>query len=105
MGTLCTDGAPAMLGNISGLAALVKKEAPVFGHMNDVSLSIQGRTVTIMDASETLQALLAKLPLWKKRLEVHNYANLPIYWRKCSYRKIKSYKCLYMQKCVDIWKP
>ncbi|XP_042210866.1 protein ZBED8-like [Homarus americanus] len=26
--TLCTDGAPAMLGNTSGLAALVKKEAP-----------------------------------------------------------------------------
>ncbi|XP_042208670.1 protein ZBED8-like [Homarus americanus] len=28
LGTLCTDGAPAMLGNTSGFAALVKKEAP-----------------------------------------------------------------------------
>ncbi|XP_042217594.1 protein ZBED8-like, partial [Homarus americanus] len=26
--TLCTDGEPAMLGNTSGFAALVKKEAP-----------------------------------------------------------------------------
>ena len=29
-------------------------------------------------ASETMQALLAKLPLWKKRLEAHNYVNFPI---------------------------
>ncbi|XP_042203602.1 protein ZBED8-like [Homarus americanus] len=28
LGTLCTDGAPAMLGNPSGFATLVKKEAP-----------------------------------------------------------------------------
>lgn len=28
LGSLCTDGAPAMLGNTSGFAALVKKEAP-----------------------------------------------------------------------------
>ncbi|XP_042228849.1 protein ZBED8-like [Homarus americanus] len=28
LGTLCTDGAPAMLSNTSGFAALVKKEAP-----------------------------------------------------------------------------
>ncbi|KAI6659596.1 Protein ZBED8-like [Oopsacas minuta] len=28
LGSLCTDGAPTMLGNRSGFAALVKKEAP-----------------------------------------------------------------------------
>ena len=28
IGSLCTDGAPAMLGETSGFASLVKKEAP-----------------------------------------------------------------------------
>lgn len=59
---------------IHGLAYLTD----IFGHMNEVSLSMQGHAVTIMDAAETLQALLAKLPLWKRRVETHNYANFPI---------------------------
>ncbi|XP_042223912.1 protein ZBED8-like [Homarus americanus] len=46
--------------------------------MNEVNLPIQGPGVTIMDAAETLQAFLAKLPLWKRRLEADNYANFPM---------------------------
>ncbi|KAK4322436.1 hypothetical protein Pmani_006776 [Petrolisthes manimaculis] len=30
-----------------------------------------------MDASERLQSFLAKLPLWKRRLEANIYANFP----------------------------
>ena len=59
---------------IHGLAYM----ADIFGHMNDTNLSIQGTTVNMMDAAERLQALLAKLPLWKRRIEVGNYANFPI---------------------------
>jgi len=59
---------------IHGLAYLTD----IFGHMNVVSLSIQDPAVTIMDAAENLQALLAKLPLWKRRLEADNYANFPM---------------------------
>ena len=59
---------------IHGLAYM----ADIFGHMNDTNLSIQGPAVNMMDAAERLQALLAKLPLWKRRKEVGNYANFPI---------------------------
>ncbi|KAI6648614.1 Protein ZBED8 isoform X1 [Oopsacas minuta] len=56
---------------IHGLAYL----ADIFGNMNEVNLSIQGPEVYIMDAAERLQALLGKLGLWRRRLEVGNYAN------------------------------
>ncbi|XP_042236517.1 protein ZBED8-like [Homarus americanus] len=59
---------------IHGLAYL----ADIFGHMNEVNLAIQGPGVTIMGAAERLQAFLAKLPLWKRRLEADNYANFPM---------------------------
>ncbi|KAI6653996.1 Protein ZBED8-like [Oopsacas minuta] len=49
--------------------------ADILGHMNEVNLSIQGPEVYIMDAAELLQALLGKLGLWKRGLEVGNYAN------------------------------
>ncbi|XP_042227387.1 protein ZBED8-like [Homarus americanus] len=59
---------------IHGLAYL----ADIFGHMNEVNLAIQGPGVTFLDAAERLQAFLAKLPLWKRRLEADNYANFPM---------------------------
>jgi hypothetical protein len=33
--------------------------ADIFNHMNEINLSIQGPEVTIMDATEKLQAFLA----------------------------------------------
>lgn len=36
----------------------------------------EGTAVIIMDAAEKLQAFLARLPQWKSRLKMHNYANL-----------------------------
>ena len=41
-------------------------KADIFSHMNETNLSIQGPAVYIMDAAERLQALLAKLPIWKR---------------------------------------
>jgi hypothetical protein len=43
--------------------------------MNEINLSIQGPEVTIMDATETLQAFLAKLSIWKKRVAIDILAN------------------------------
>jgi hypothetical protein len=43
--------------------------ADIFNHMNELNLSIQGPEVTIMDATEKLQAFLAKLSIWTKRVE------------------------------------
>ncbi|GFT06573.1 protein ZBED8 [Nephila pilipes] len=54
--SLCTDGAPAMLGNKSGFAHL-------------------GPDTTIMDATEKLQAFLSKMSVWKIRIQNGIYAN------------------------------
>jgi hypothetical protein len=49
--------------------------ADIFNHMNEINLSIQGPEVTIMDATEKLQAFLSKLSIWKKRVEADIVAN------------------------------
>ena len=59
---------------LCGLAYL----ADIFGHLNEINLSIQGPDITIIDAMERLQAFQAKLPLQKRRLETDNFANLPM---------------------------
>ena len=59
---------------LCGLAYL----ADIFGHLNEINLSIQGPDITIIDAMERLQAFQAKLPLWKRRLETDNFANFPM---------------------------
>jgi hypothetical protein len=56
---------------IHGMAYL----ADIFNHMNEVHLSIQGPKVTFMDATEILQAFLAKLSVWKKQVAVAILAN------------------------------
>jgi hypothetical protein len=56
---------------IHGLAYL----ADIFNHMNETNLSILGPEVAITDATETLQALLVKLSIWKKRVEADIVAN------------------------------
>jgi hypothetical protein len=56
---------------IHGLAYL----ADIFNHMNEINLLIQGPEVAITDATEKLQAFLAKLSIWKKRVEADIVAN------------------------------
>ena len=47
-----------------------------FNHMNEVNFAVQGPKVTTTDTTEELQSSLAKLPLWKTRLEGEIFANL-----------------------------
>jgi hypothetical protein len=49
--------------------------ADIFNHMNEINLSIQGPEDTTMDATENLQAFLAKLAIWKKTIESDIVAN------------------------------
>jgi hypothetical protein len=56
---------------IHGLAYL----ADIFNHMNAINLLIQGLEVTIMDATEKLQAFFATLSIWTKRIEANILAN------------------------------
>jgi len=58
---------------IHGLAYLTD----IFSHLNEINTSIQGREVTIMDASEKINAFVNKVPLWKRRFQSENLANFP----------------------------
>lgn len=43
--------------------------ADVFNHMNEINISVQDSEVTFREATEKLQAFLAKLSIWKKRVD------------------------------------
>ena len=73
-----------------GLAYL----ADIFSHLNEVNLSIQGPDLTIIDVTERLQAFQAKLPLWKRRLETDNFANLPMLEEVISQSRIDNTEAL-----------
>jgi hypothetical protein len=46
-----------------------------FNHVTEINISIQGPEVTIRNAPEKLQAVLAKLSIWKCRKESDILAN------------------------------
>lgn len=52
--------------------------ADIFSILNELNTSLQGPAVTVMDATEKLQAFLNKLPLFQRRLEKSNFANFPL---------------------------
>jgi hypothetical protein len=49
--------------------------ANIFNHTNEINLSIQGPEVAIVDVIEKLQGFLAKLSIWKKRVQLDILAN------------------------------
>lgn len=59
---------------VQGLAYL----ADIFAHLNEINMSLQGPAVTIVDATERLKGFLAKLPLWKRRVDTGNTANFSL---------------------------
>ena len=44
--------------------------AGVFGHLNDMNLSLQGRVVTVSDVKDKLVGLTARMNVWKPRIKV-----------------------------------
>lgn len=51
--------------------------ADTFSHLNELNVSMQGAGMTIVKAKEKLTAFTRKLDLWKRRMEVGNFANFP----------------------------
>jgi hypothetical protein len=51
--------------------------ADIFDHINQITLSLQGRDVIVVDAVEKLQAFMSLLAVWKRRVEKDNCANFP----------------------------
>ncbi|KAF2356531.1 Ribonuclease H-like domain [Trinorchestia longiramus] len=63
--------------------------AKIFSHVNDLNISIQGSNKTIVDAGEKLKSFLEKLPLWMKRVQNNNVANVARLEEILSYQRIE----------------
>jgi hypothetical protein len=50
--------------------------AHAFNHMNKINILVQGPEVTFMEATEKLEAFLAKLSICKKRVEADILASV-----------------------------
>ena len=44
--------------------------ADVFGHINDMKLSLQGRDVTVSNVKNKMTRLTARMGVWQARIEV-----------------------------------
>ena len=53
--------------------------ADVFGMLNSLNISLQGRGVTILEAEEKINSFRDKLTLWGRRVNSGNFANFPIF--------------------------
>ena len=49
--------------------------ADIFNHLNELNLSLQGKEMNMVKASEKLKSFIAKLPLWSRRVQSGNLAN------------------------------
>ena len=58
--------------------------ADVFGHLNNMNLSLQGRDVTVCDDRDKLAGLIARIGVWQARIKVGPIASLPLlkWWLK-----------------------
>ncbi|XP_068250247.1 zinc finger BED domain-containing protein 5-like [Palaemon carinicauda] len=65
--SVCTDGAPAMLGTCSGFVTKVKEKAP----------SLQEKNTTVIAHSDAIGAFIGKLQVWKRRIQKMNTSSFP----------------------------
>uniref|UniRef100_UPI00358ECE95 protein FAM200C-like n=1 Tax=Myxine glutinosa TaxID=7769 RepID=UPI00358ECE95 len=49
----------------------------IFGHLNALNISLQGSSLTIVEAAERINSLREKLRLWSNRVEKLSFVNFP----------------------------
>jgi len=74
----------------------------IFSHLNKVNISIQGKEVTIMDASEKINAFVGKISLWKRRLQSENLPNFPTLEQELSKNNIALSSSMKSQICEHL---
>ncbi|XP_068209197.1 protein FAM200C-like [Palaemon carinicauda] len=52
--------------------------ADIFGHLNDLNLSMQGMFANYIDCTEKVEAFKKKISLWKRRIQGGNVGRFPI---------------------------
>ena len=54
----------------------------VFGHLNDINLSLQGRDVTASDVKDKLAGITARMGVWQARTKVKFANSFPLLERR-----------------------
>ena len=62
--------------------------ADVFGHLNDMILSLQDRDVTISDIKDKLAGLTARIRAWQVRIKVGSSTSFPLLEKRLKMNKI-----------------
>ena len=63
--------------------------ADVFGHFNEINLSLQGRDVTVSDVKDKLAGLSAQMAVWQARLKASFTASFFFLHKHLEINKIK----------------
>ena len=56
--------------------------ADVFGHLNNINLSLQGYDVTVSDVKDKLPGLTARMGIWQTRNKVGPTSSFPLLERR-----------------------
>lgn len=67
-----------------------------------VNTLIQGREVTIMDASEKINASANNIPLWKRRFQSEHLANFPLMVHELSKNNIALSSFIQTHTCENL---
>ena len=62
--------------------------ADVFGHLNDINLSLQGCDVTVSDIKDKLAGLTARIGVWQARIKVGSTTSYPLLERRLKMNRI-----------------
>ena len=63
--------------------------ADVFGHLNNINLSLQGRDVTVSDVKDKLAGLTARVGVWQARIKLGSTTSFPLLERRLKMNKIE----------------
>ena len=63
--------------------------ADVFGHLNNMNLSLQGRDVTVSDVKDKLAGLTARMGVWQARIKLRYTTSFQLLERRLKMNEIE----------------
>ena len=62
--------------------------ADVFGHLNDMNWSLQGREVRVSNVKDKLAGLTARMGVWQARIKIESTTLFPLLERRLKMNRI-----------------
>ena len=63
-------------------------QADVFGHLNDMNLSLQGNDVIVSDVKDKLARLTAQMVVWQAQIKIGSTTSFPLLERRLKMNRI-----------------